>query len=543
MPVIPSVNEQQVLNPGSPVNAISGPEGRLEGDAIAQLGNSLMKYGITEREKNTRDTIGEELLHHEVQAIVENAKLQHMATALDPNEVDGSIKVSAYTKDVNARVDKYIAENKTYSNDVKRGARAKIGSDINTSATLIGVNEIKKIADTNSAMAGQLTIAEAHKVAIDASYMPTAMDKIELLTRKTTAHPALTEKEIKDNQEMLVNTVINKKLGEPTVLSFDESRAIVEKYGAQVYRDPVKLAAVLDKIVSKEHAFVQNQKTQFEYNKMFTDRDIKEKQIKMYTELVRQRDEVGTDPTKQMALYRTAGNMAAVGSITNEQYEHLTKPAAQAKLVDENFEFKIMSDYMVKGKTEEGNNVIRSAQAAGLVSPSMATSLLEKLRKHDGMHGDAKTMLATARVQITDYKKSDPIFAHIPNVGLLSDTLFKNTVNSAASEFTKWALQNPDKWQVYPEKANEIVRNRIRAQTFDKHIKYNKQFNSVEEVQKEMVRVAAQASVDKQNGKFNGQALDRELKALNAKKQQLMESKSYNDSTKGTTKNVQSGDM
>jgi hypothetical protein len=179
MPVIPGVNEAQVLNAGSPVPIASPEEARMAGNATAYLGQGMFALGdaldvAAKKEKHRKDTLSQQLALQQFREGSLQLFAKHQAAERSPDDPSGYNSVGEFTADAHD-LQSTILEKNGLTGDAAAGFQALAGDNINDMgkellAKRIAINEKENDAIRSEVIAKKSSFAGKHPEELTKSF-------------------------------------------------------------------------------------------------------------------------------------------------------------------------------------------------------------------------------------------------------------------------------------------------------------------------------------------------------------------------------------
>lgn len=384
MPVIPSDAGQQVLNAGSPVPVASSENERMFGEAVAYLGEGLLRVG--QKMQDNRDSLLAEIASEDYQAqLIKESLRQTQEETLIDDDRTGLGAADAVLERASGTKDKLASSN--LENDRQRlmfSAKAK-GMENNVRLS-IAAKTIEARAKQTAQLMDVYVAKKAQSARLDPAEVLTTIGEVSLKVQESQDIP-------EDKKPMAIigygrqvfDEAINGMVerGEAEILTgadtleFEKAYQFLNDHGAQFYGS--KLQENIVNLKQAEQAAINN------YNGLTVKR---EQALQAQHRLMREKTIVAATKMKQVARNDFEANKNANEWIFSrpelslQDKENLTSTLAKkmSEAADTRYEVNIV-DKAVRPNANYGALIakVSNDQKSGLISDEKSTALMKWL--------------------------------------------------------------------------------------------------------------------------------------------------------------------
>lgn len=521
MPVIPNVQQGQILNAGSPVPIASPEEARGEGRAIAGFGEAISQIGGTlagianAQEKKTQE-YNAALLYEQGR----EKAMARMAESIQAAPIDGDTtgykQVEAFRQNANADLDEMLAE--VQDPNMRLRVKASLANHINDVSAQVFAKEVVKKAKHAEATKAQLFSSLTKSVAADPAEIDRATGTMEKIILEDPDIPGkIKPTMIADMKKEFLRSAIEGQVSLGTPAAFSTATKLLEDKFAGVM--DVKEKSKLAKYIRDQRYATASQRMAIE-SKSIALQNAREKEESKAnaTYLSTAFSLAGTDETKRAPLIAQAERLVQEGKL-----DYRTKQA-------------LTGEKRYKPEQESFYKTLVAQSLAMKQDPTaLADKVLDDMGQDQGVGPETATQLHTSIKTFSDRKKSDPVFAQelkngeteIKNLGLGTNVSnmslgergnYLANVAGAQQELYEKLLDNP-------KASPAILAGEIIERRFGVDAKYSK-FVTTESIAAEKLRIYTEAKQREMKGLLSDEDrkkisqeyinLDKREKVLNA---------------------------
>ncbi len=425
MPILPGVDQSQVMVPSAPVAIAGTGDARIEGESVSGFGKALAGLGGVLLDAGRKTKAEKDGLQLEIAMTKANtAFLKQYAQQSAEAPIKGDATGFGAVEKVTANMKPAFAEIAQGIEDQELQAKflADAGKMLADKSVTIWADEVKKRDDNNKVLVEQLVsqsgqLAKASPDKNDTGFMLSHVESAIL--QHTDLPPAQKNVYVQQAKKSILIDSIQGALQRE---DYDGSTLLLEKYGYGVFT-PEEKAKQFDEIQKTEYNANNLEYTKLIRGQAQNDRSRREQERSLVDFLGASLKQAGNNQEKRDVILKDGETMVVAGKMSPQVFSALAGNKTFRKEEDEKIENEISTRAFKTGNYKQALEEINNAKGKTL-SFERATDLAEKF---SGMETRAK---------------KDPIFSQRVQTGeQLIRAQAQDTITAPLSSFNKRELQ------------------------------------------------------------------------------------------------------
>lgn len=352
MPVIPGLNQGQVLNAGSPVPVASPEEARMQGNALAQAGGALFAVGdILDTAAKQQRSESARVAGGIAAQSLNITLLEEQAKSMKALPLDGDETGAGQVKDFNSRMQEHVmAQANTIADpSVRNVFMLEAQKDIGAANNVVFANELKKRTEANQIARGKIQSLIGQRVAMDPNELEHGLLQVEESVRDNpNIAPAEMGAAVETARKQVLFEAVN---GRKNSKDFDAAQKLLTQYGGGVF-DAQEKDKLFEEIQSAEHSHYTQELQKAQLEEKQNDKKQKKDFIKSYTYSYNALTAAGVNEAKRQAIFAEVDQMVAANKMSPEQATSLKANRTFESQANDLYETNIMKEVYKSGNYE-----------------------------------------------------------------------------------------------------------------------------------------------------------------------------------------------